>query len=96
MIVDYYLLLKEIKKTITNSVGLFDTLSNGCMTSFEFVKHLHGFLEVTIVQKILSLRWIVIACIKLVSNFGDKVLKLVNSEGLFENSHLLEIISIIW
>lgn len=66
MVVYYYLFLKEIQETVSDSVCLLDTLSDGGMTSLKFIKHLHCLLEIIICQKEVSIRWIVIALVEFV------------------------------
>ena len=74
MIVYYDLFLKEVKETVSNSIGLLNTLSNGGMTGLEFIKDLHGLLEIIICQEIFPLLLVVVALIKLVAYLGHQVL----------------------
>jgi len=90
MMIDNNLLFEVIQESVSDSICFIYTCLNGPVSGFELIKNSHCLYQVVIrVEILLILRIVSFLIIKSITHSGDHALKLVDSEGLLEYSHLL-------
>ena len=95
VIINDNLLFNEVLELFTYGVGTLDTFIDGCVSCLEFIESQHDLVEVTVLEQVLAVLRIILCALKLILNLVDLRQKLVNTQSLLEDNHLLQEVCVL-
>jgi len=95
VVINDNLLFDEVEQFVSDHVRVVDAVSDRRVPGLELVQRLHYSLQVIVLQQVLSAGGIVLlVAADLLLDFLHVLQQLVNTEGLLEHLHFLEVIRV--